>query len=475
MNQTKHCLRYVVADYISALLVWLTFFIFRKAVVERSVFEYPVPIEFDATFILGLALLPFAWLLVYYYTGFYKNVFHKSRLGDFGYTFQTTFFGTIIIFFVVILDDIVGTYQNYYLLFGVLFGLQFFVTFLFRYLITSWKNRLLIRDKFHFNTLIIGNSAQNVELIEDVRKMPKVKGIRLKGYISMDGKECEELSKMLPYLGAARDIKEIINGFSITDVILSEKNPNDKFFIPLLNTFHVMGINIMASLNMYEYLSSRVNVTALVGSPLIAANLETMSFLETKLKVMLDKSFAFFAILFTSPLFIFAAIGVRLSSKGPIFYSHERVGLNGIPFRIYKFRSMYTDAEKHGPALSRKDDDRTTPFGKFLRGSKMDELPNFYNVLKGDMSLVGPRPERQFFIDKIIEVAPSYLLLQKIKPGITSLGQVKYGYAENVDQMVARLRYDIIYLSKMSLWLDIKIIVNTAMVVLKGRGNKKGY
>ncbi len=162
--------------------------------------------------------------------------------------------------------------------------------------------------------------------------------------------------------------------------------------------------------------------------------------------------------------------GVKLTSKGPIFYSHERIGRYGKPFIIYKFRSMYSGAEKNGPELSSRNDGRITPFGKFMRKSRLDEIPNFFNVLKGDMSLVGPRPERKYFIDQITKQAPHYLHLLKVKPGITSWGQVKYGYAENVEQMIARLKYDLIYLDNMSLYVDFKIIIYTVMTIIKRKG-----
>jgi lipopolysaccharide/colanic/teichoic acid biosynthesis glycosyltransferase len=159
-----------------------------------------------------------------------------------------------------------------------------------------------------------------------------------------------------------------------------------------------------------------------------------------------------------------------LSSRGPLFYKQERIGKNGKPFTIYKFRSMYVDAEQNGPELSSEKDPRITPFGRFMRKSRLDEIPNFINVLKGDMSLVGPRPERQHFIDQIIEKAPQYIQLLKVRPGITSWGQVKYGYAKNIDEMVRRMKYDLIYLDNMSLYVDFKIMIYTFLTILKRKG-----
>lgn len=184
----------------------------------------------------------------------------------------------------------------------------------------------------------------------------------------------------------------------------------------------------------------------------------------------MDISISLFAIVVLTPAFIFTAIGVKLSSKGPVLYKQKRIGKLGKPFVMVKIRTMYMDAEVNGPQLSSKNDVRITPFGLFIRKVRLDEIPQFWTVLMGKMSLVGPRPERQFYIDQIIKKAPDYKLLSKLKPGITSWGQVKYGYAENVDQMIERLKYDKLYLKKMSIAVDFKILIYTILIVLQGRG-----
>jgi lipopolysaccharide/colanic/teichoic acid biosynthesis glycosyltransferase len=191
---------------------------------------------------------------------------------------------------------------------------------------------------------------------------------------------------------------------------------------------------------------------------------------QQNLKGFLDVILAFVALILLSPLFAALAIGVRLSSHGPIFYKQERIGKNGKPFIIYKFRSMYIDAESTGPKLSSKNDSRVTPFGRFMRKSRLDEIPNFFNVLRGDMALVGPRPERSHFIKEIVKQAPQYTQLLKVKPGITSWGQVKYGYAENVDQMIRRMKYDLLYIENMTLYVDLKIMIYTVLTILKAKG-----
>jgi lipopolysaccharide/colanic/teichoic acid biosynthesis glycosyltransferase len=164
------------------------------------------------------------------------------------------------------------------------------------------------------------------------------------------------------------------------------------------------------------------------------------------------------------------AVMVKLSSPGPIFYKQERIGINGKPFFIYKFRSMFIDAEKTGPKLSSDFDPRITSWGRFMRKVRLDELPQFWNVIIGDMSLVGPRPDRQFFIDQIVKIAPHYKHLHRVRPGITSLGQVKYGYASNVDEMVRRLKFDILYIENMSLAMDFRVMLYTIKIIMEGRG-----
>ena len=191
---------------------------------------------------------------------------------------------------------------------------------------------------------------------------------------------------------------------------------------------------------------------------------------QYSLKRIADIVVSILAMIILSPVYLATAIIVKCTSPGPVFYAQERIGYHGKPFKMHKFRSMYVDAEQAGPALSKDDDPRITPFGRFMRKVRLDEIPQFYNVLKGTMSLVGPRPERQFYIDQIVKRAPEYLLLQRVKPGITSWGQVKYGYASTVDEMVERLRYDLLYLDNMSITTDIKILLYTVIIILQGRG-----
>jgi exopolysaccharide biosynthesis polyprenyl glycosylphosphotransferase len=238
----------------------------------------------------------------------------------------------------------------------------------------------------------------------------------------------------------------------------------------IINKLVNVDVEIKAIPSLYDILTGRVRMSSILGTPLISVSHNPMPAWQQNVKTFLDRLIAAFALLISLPLCVFLAIGIKLTSKGPVFYSHERVGKYGKPFKIYKFRSMYVNAEKDGPELSSKSDDRITSFGRFMRRSRFDEIPNFLNVLKGDMALVGPRPERKHYIEQIIRTAPHYLHLLKVKPGITSWGQVKFGYAENVDQMIQRLKYDLIYLDNMSLFVDFKIIIYTVLIIIKRKG-----
>jgi exopolysaccharide biosynthesis polyprenyl glycosylphosphotransferase len=211
-------------------------------------------------------------------------------------------------------------------------------------------------------------------------------------------------------------------------------------------------------------------MNGIFGAPLIEISPDLMPVWQQAVKRLIDIIVSLLLIIILGPLFIVVSLLIKLSSGGPVFFVQERIGLHGVPFNIYKFRSMFVGAESGTPMLSSENDNRITPFGKFMRKIRLDEIPQFYNVLIGDMSLVGPRPERQFYIDQIMPIAPHYRHLHKVKPGITSWGQVKFGYAENVDQMVERLKYDVIYIENMSLALDFKILFYTVRTILQRSG-----
>lgn len=470
MNKIRQTIKYLVSDFLFSALAWFIFFSYRKLIIETEYFGYPINLEYDLKFFAGLFIIPTFWIILYYLTGYYSDVYRRSRLKELWQTFYITIIGTIILFFALLIDDYVISYYDYYRSVLTLFTLQFILTYIPRLVITTITIRKIHNRKIGFNTLLVGSNKKAFDLYQEMQKAPKGSGNLFVGFVSVTEKGKFRLERYLPYLGEVKDLPWIIDKYKIEEIILAIESKEHDQINAILNRIENKNVVIKAIPSLYDILTGSVRLSTPYSAPLIQISRNLMSPFEANLKRIIDIVFSIIAIIILIPVYIFLAIGVKLSSKGPIIYTHERIGRYGKPFNIYKFRSMYVDAEKFGPALSSKNDPRITPFGRFMRKVRLDETPQFFNVLKGDMSLVGPRPERQYYIDQIMKRAPHYLHLQKVRPGITSWGQVKYGYAENVDQMIERLKYDLIYIENMSLYVDFKILIYTIKIILQGRG-----
>ncbi len=468
MNKKLQTIKYVIFDVLSSMIAWSLFFIFRKTSIESGTFEDINAVFADNNFYYGLAIIPLFWLTLYYVQGYYQNIYRKSRLKDFFQTFLTCFLGVIVIFFALLLDDNVTTYKNYYLSFFILFSLHFVLTYLPRLIITTIKVHNVHNHKIYFPTLIVGDGEKALKIYNDLQNEEITSGNKIIGYINKNGKKNEFYS--LQYLGTINQLTEIISQYKIEEIIIAlEQEEENEIFDMICLAGQDVEIKIPADRK--DILMGNVKSNAIFNTPLITVTQGLMAPWQQILKRIFDILISLIAIIILSPVYLITSIIVYTTSKGPIFYKQERIGYKGKPFYMHKFRSMYTNAESNGPMLSSGDKDpRITPFGRFMRKVRLDEIPQFYNVLKGTMSIVGPRPERQFFIDQIVKKAPEYRLLHRIKPGITSWGQVKYGYAESVDEMVERLKYDLIYLENLSISTDIKILFYTAVIILQGRG-----
>lgn len=469
MNRKVQVAKYILADILSSSVAWVLFYAFRKKFIEPEKFGYPIPFQFDTRFYYGLILIPLFWLALYALFGMYRNIFRRHRLRELGQVILASLIGVVILFFFVLLDDQIASYIVYYKSLVVLFLLHFTLTFTFRIILTTQTVKRIHKRKFGFNTVIIGGNEEALNVYREMENMVPAPGFKFVGYVSVNGKD-HLLENELAWLGKFNDINRVVTEHKVEEVVIAVETSEHKNLGSIVSDLEGMNVKIKIIPDIYDILSGSVKMSSIFGAPLIQINTEIMPAWQFFLKRLIDFAGSIFAIILLSPVYLILALLVRMSSPGPIFFKQERIGQHNKPFSIYKFRSMYQNAESRGPQLSSRHDPRITPIGRFMRKTRMDEIPQFFNVLRGEMSLVGPRPERQFYIDQIVKVAPHYRHLQKVKPGITSWGQVKYGYAENVEQMVARLKYDVLYIENMSLAIDIKIMAYTLIIILKGSG-----
>lgn len=423
----------------------------------------------NESFYYGVLFIPIAWILLYVLQGTYHDVRRLHRIKIFNLSFVSTVIGVILLFFLFLLDDEINGYRQYYTSVFLLFGIHFTFAFIPRLIIVSWIVSRIHNRKDGFKTMIIGGSEKAVEIYDEIEGLPKGIGSKFVGFINLNGVD-RNLESRLTYLGHIDDVEQILRDNKIEQVIIALESIEHKKLKDVITRLEGGDVQIKILPDMYDILSGSVKMNNIFGALLIDLNTEVMPIWQRIAKRVFDVVASLVSLVLLIPMFFVLAVLVKSTSPGPILFFQERIGKNGIPFMIIKFRTMHVHAEKAGPQLSSSNDPRITKIGRFMRKSRLDEFPQFMNVLLGDMSLVGPRPERQFYIDKIAEIEPQFHQLTKVRPGITSWGQVKYGYAENVDQMIDRMKYDLLYLKNRTLSLDFKIMLYTVLIIFKGTG-----
>jgi len=470
MHKNLQVLRYLVFDIIAAVVSWTLFYIYRKLYIEPIKFGYEIPVEFDSKFYLALFFIPAFWITIYYISGQYTNIYRKSRLLELGRTIMTSIAGVTVIFFLLLLNDWIPDYRKYYNLYFTLLALHFGFTYLFRLILTTRTIHRIHKRIIGFNTLVIGANEKAVRLVEDLRSQTRPAGNKIIGFLTVDERETYPLEEFAPNLGSYQNLQKVINDNDVEEIIIALESSEHQLLSRILTLLENRTHTVWGIPDLFDILSNTAKTNTIFGSPLLKISNGLMPVWQENVKRLLDVVVSVLSIIIFFPVFVALAIGIKMSSKGPVMYKQERIGKFGKPFMIHKLRTMVSDAETNEPLLSSSDDSRITRIGQFLRRTHLDEIPQFVNVIKGEMSLVGPRPERKYYIDQIAEVAPYVTHLQKLRPGITSWGQVKYGYASNVEQMVERLQYDMVYLKNISLYVDFKILIYTIMECVRGRG-----
>jgi lipopolysaccharide/colanic/teichoic acid biosynthesis glycosyltransferase len=426
-RRKKYQLIYMLVDFMSAMLVWVAFLLFRWLVYEGRMFSVDTVLIPMFNFYWPLVLYPLGCLFVYYLSGYYLRPLRRPYSRELRRTLVSSLIISVGAFFLIVIDDpINGHYDRYLTSLLVLFVLQFVGCYLPRLLVTY-----------------IAHTFDD--------RAPRRYTIRSKDEVI----EFEKAHAQQAYDEVILDLKS--------------KNKEEEMYM-LISRLYPANVEISVVPSLYDMLTGAAVIADVADQPLIPITEYKMNDAGLCIKRAFDVVVSLMALILLSPIYVLVAIAVWSTSSGPIFYLQERIGLHGIPFKIIKFRTMRMHAEKDMPQLSLHNDPRVTRVGKFLRKYRLDELPQFWNILRGEMSIVGPRPERRYFINQIEEQAPYYCMIYKIRPGLTSWGPIKVGYTDTLEKMIRRLNYDIVYVENMSLGLDLKIMFYTLGVIFKGKG-----
>ena len=466
---TSQRIKYVTIDFVAVSVAFFLFNVFRYYSLGIQTYGYS-SIELyllNPKMITEQILIPIGMLGIFWLSGYYNKVIGKSRVAELSTTILSILFATIVIYLLLLINDSNGMKIRDYEMIFTLFSLFLIQTYTGRWVITSNTIRLLKRRKWIYSTLIIGNSKVSRKIYRKLKHSGSVWAFDVIGFVRID-KEHDVDDSFTVW--EWKEVEQVCRDYSVDQIVLALEHTRDSGIMKILERLFPLGIPVKIAPDVLSFITGNIRLNDILGIPFIDLTSPRMNEFEKNLKRTFDVVASLLSMLLLSPVYAITALMVKFTSEGPVIFKQERMGKGHKPFKILKFRSMYQNAEKEGPRLSSTHDSRITRFGKFMRKYRIDELPQFWNVLKGDMSLVGPRPEREYYIEQIMRKAPYYGLVFQVKPGITSWGMVKYGYASSVNQMVERSKYDLIYINNMSIPNDIKIMIYTIRTIVKGSG-----
>lgn len=467
---TRQRLIYAAADCLAVAVGWCVFNVLRYFTLPYLMFGSLADFLLSAPVLWGQLVVPPCMVLLYAVAGSYNrsNTQYKSRMDELLTTVIVSLIGMLGIFFAALVNDNIPERITNYELMAMLFGCLFLPVAITRIALITKRVRYLRRGHYGTRTLVVGVPGKLRRALLSITRSDATVGLSVVGIVDPTGHQTEGEVAGVPVLKG--DVAQVCASEGIEALIVIGAGRHLDATMALITSLYHMGLPIFVTPDLLSMITSRPRISSVTSEPLIDITTARISPASVNLKRIGDIVVSALALLVLSPVYAAIAIAVKRDSPGPVFYRQTRIGYHKKPFDIIKFRTMYVDAEDSGPALATDGDPRITRIGHFLRKYRLDEIPQFWNVLKGEMSLVGPRPEREYYIRQIVERHPAYSLIHQVRPGITSWGMVKYGYAANVDQMLERLPYDLLYIENISLGVDLKILFHTVDTVLRGRG-----